>query len=62
MKHDEMMKDPEYRRTYEVLRDHRLSLEMIIDVVVKSNGIVGVGIVSLKDEINTQLDLIMKGY
>ena len=63
MKHEEMMKtDKEYRQTYEVLRDFRLSFEMITEVVVKSNGMVGVGIVSFKEELNNQLDKLMKGY
>lgn len=61
-KHEECMKDPEYRRTYEVLRDHRLSYEMITEVVVKSNGMVGVGVVSFKDEVGKQLDELMRGY
>ena len=63
MKHKEMMEiDEEYKRTYDVLLDSQLSIEKIIEVVVKSNGIVGVGIVSFKDGINHQLDNYMKGY
>ena len=62
MKHERMMKDSIYRHTYEVLKKERLAIETILEVVVKSNGMVGVGIVSFKEEVNNQLDKLMKGY
>ena len=63
MKHNECMeKDEEYARTYDLLLDGQLSIEKIIEVVVKSNGMVGVGVVSFKQGLETQLDKLMKGY
>lgn len=63
MRHEECMKnDEEYRMTYEVLKKNELSLDKIIEVVVKSNGIVGVGVVSLKQHIDSNLDELMRGY
>ena len=63
MKHEEMIKtNAEYRRTYNLMKDHELSIEQIIEVVVKSNGMVGVGVVSFKQAIDAQLDKLMKGY
>lgn len=63
MKHEECMKtDAEYKRTYDLMKEHEMSLEKILEVVVKSNGIVGVGIVSLKGNIEKQLVELMQGY
>ena len=56
MKHEEMMKnDEEYKKTYDLMLEHDMSLEKIIEVVVKSNGIVGVGVVSFKDGVNNTI-------
>ena len=41
---------------------NEMSLEKIIEVVVKSNCLVGVGVISLKEDIETQLNELMKGY
>jgi len=64
MGHEESYKtDPEYAHTYDVLLKEGLSLEKILEVVVKSNGLIGVGIISLTSKINKQLDeLAVKGY
>jgi len=63
MTHEESYKtDKEYARTYDVLWEKQLSLKKILEVVVKSNGIIGVGIISLQDEIIKQLDELIKGY
>lgn len=57
-----METDAEYKRTYDLMKEHEMSLEKILEVVVKSNGIVGVGIVSLKGNIEKQLVELMQGY
>lgn len=57
-----MQNDAEYKRTYDLMKEHEMSLEKILEVVVKSNGIVGVGIVSLKGNIEKQLVELMQGY
>lgn len=63
MKHEEMMEhEPEYKKTYDVLLKEKLSIDRIIEVVVKSNGLVGVGVISFKDDINKLLNDLMKGY
>ena len=63
MRHEEMIKtDPEYKRTYDLMLEHNMNFEKIIECVVKSNRIVGVGIVSLKQGVDTQLDDYMRGY
>ena len=62
MKHEEMMKnDEEYRKHTGYVR-HEMSFEKIVEVVVKSNRIVGVGVISLKEVIETQLNDLMRGY
>ena len=63
MKHEEMMKsNAEYRRTYNLMLEHELSIETILEVVIKSNRIVGVGVVTFKENVNKQLDKLMRGY
>ena len=63
MKHEGCMEgDTEYKRTYDVLLKEGLSIEKILEVVVKSNGIVGVGVVTFKDNVNRKLDELMRGY
>lgn len=63
MKHEECMEtDVEYKEVYEIMLNNEMSLEKILEVVVKSNCLVGVGIVSLKDNIDRQLDELMRGY
>ena len=63
MKHEEMMEtNEEYKRTYDLLLEHGLSIETILEVVVKSNRIVGVGVVTFKQKVDEQLDKLMRGY
>ena len=41
---------------YDFMKDNNISIEEIIDVVVKSNRLVGVGLVSLKDYVEQSID------
>lgn len=63
MRHDKTYDtDAEYKEVYDLMLEHNMDLDKIIEVVIKSNGIVGVGIVTLKDNINKELDKYMRGY
>lgn len=63
MKHEECMKnDAEYKKVYDIFKENDLHLQKVLEVVVKSNGLVGVGIVSFKQGVDAQLDKLMKGY
>lgn len=63
MKHNECMeKDEEYKRTYDLMLKHGLDIDKILEVVVKSNGMVGVGIVTFNDNIDKHLATFMRGY
>ena len=48
-------------KIYEFMVDNDVSIQEILDVIVDSNGLVGVGIISLKDQIWEHLRPHIKG-
>ncbi len=44
------------QKAYDFLLESGVSLKEVIDVVIQSNGLVGVGLVSFKDEINDHIN------
>ena len=48
-------------KIYEFMSDNDVSIKEILDVIVESNGLVGVGIISLKDQIWEHLRPRIKG-
>lgn len=44
------------QKAYDFLLESGVSLKDIIEVVIKSNGITGVGLISLKSDITKQID------
>jgi len=44
------------QKAYDFLFESGVSLKDIIEVVIKSNGITGVGLIGLKDDITKQID------
>ena len=48
-------------KIYEFMFDNDVSIQEILDVIVDSNGLVGVGIISLKDQIWEHLRPHIKG-
>lgn len=50
------MKDEKRKvKIYEFMADNNTSIEEILDVIIESNGLVGVGIISLQDQIEKHL-------
>jgi len=45
---------------YNFMLDHDISIETVLDVIIKSNTLVGVGIISLNDQIDEHLKLWVK--
>jgi hypothetical protein len=48
-------------KIYEFMHDNDVSIEEILDVVIESNSLIGVGIISLKDQIWEHLRPTIKG-
>ena len=44
------------QKAYDFLLESGATLKDVIEVVIKSNGLVGVGLISLKDGISQQID------
>jgi septin family protein len=44
------------QKAYDFLLESGATLKDVIEVVIKSNGITGVGLISLKNDINKQID------
>jgi hypothetical protein len=44
------------QKAYDFLLDSGVTLNEILDIVIKSNGITGVGLISLKENINDHID------
>jgi len=44
------------QKAYDFLLESGISLNEVIDVVIKSNGLIGVGLVSFKEELNSHID------
>ena len=44
------------QKAYDFLLESGVTLKDIIEVVIKSNGITGVGLIGLKDDITKQID------
>jgi hypothetical protein len=44
------------QKIYDFLLESGATLNEVIDVVIKSNGIIGVGLISLKDSVSQQID------
>ena len=50
------MKDEKRKvKIYEFMADNNTSIEEILDVIIESNGLVGVGVISLQDQIEKHL-------
>ena len=56
----EPMKDLNHDEVVELIQNHGLNLEMLIDHVVKHNGIVGVGLITLGDNLQRYCYAIAK--
>ena len=48
-------------KIYEFMHDNDVSIEEILDVIIESNSLIGVGIISLKDQIWEHLRPTIKG-
>jgi len=48
-------------KIYEFMRDNAVSIEEVLDVILVSNTLVGVGVISLQDQIEAHLKPHMKG-
>ena len=49
------MTDKKKIKIYEFMLDNDVSIEEILDVIVESNSLIGVGIVSLQDQVEEHL-------
>jgi hypothetical protein len=45
---------------YNFMLDQDISIETVLDVIIKSNALVGVGIISLNDQVDEHLNLWIK--
>ena len=55
------MKDEKRKvKIYEFMADNNTSIEEILDVIIESNGLVGVGIISLQDQIDEHIGTYLK--
>jgi hypothetical protein len=43
-------------KIYEFMLDNDVSIEEILDVIIESNGLVGVGVISFQDQIEKHLN------
>jgi hypothetical protein len=56
----ESLQDLTHEQVVELIQNHGLNLEMLIDHVVKYNGIVGVGLITLGENLQTYCHNIAK--
>ena len=47
-------------KIYEFMRDNAVSIEEILDVILVSNSLVGVGVISLQDQIDEHIGTYLK--
>ena len=52
--------DKEKSKIYKFMLDNGTSIETILDVVIESNHLKGVGVISLQDQINDHLGTYLK--
>ena len=46
----------EEKKIYDFMLEHDIALNTILDVIIKSNNLIGVGLITLKDGINDHID------
>jgi hypothetical protein len=55
------MTDKKKIKIYEFMLDNDVSINEILDVIIESNNLIGVGIVSLQDQVEEHLKSHFKG-
>lgn len=55
------MTDKKKIKIYEFMLDNDVSINEILDVIIESNNLIGVGIVSLQDQIDEHIGTYLRG-
>jgi hypothetical protein len=55
------MTDKKKVKIYEFMLDNDVSINEILDVIIESNNLIGVGIVSLQDQIEEHIGTYLRG-
>ena len=56
-----ILTDKKKAKIYDFMLDNEVSIGEILDVIIESNSLTGVGIISLQDQVESHLKPHMKG-